>query len=855
MYKISHLFRIALLSILLADCLVAQTSLPAGTSVHQLDNGLQIILIENSALPMVGVNVVVKTGSAYETFATSGMSHMLEHLLFNGTASRTQKELYDDVDQIGGYNNANTGEYYTNYMMVTPAEHIREGMEIQADMLFNSTLPEEKFEKEKGIVLEEIAQSLTRPASQIERNLKNILYPGHSLSLPTLGTYATIESLPLQNVKEYYIGTYVPNNMVLSAVGNFDTEEMLGSVREIYGEAKPGTVFRPADESLVTGIHPAEEPAEGSIYHRTHGGDELILHLIYKLDDEDRAFFELMDEILAVESPAWEEELREKFPEVVTSINHELHLSPPANFLELRLNLTKTTEISPILESFSQTLASFKIRLGSHAVETFAAKEKTDFFRNLEKPHMFGIYNAHTFAVAGIDGWLNELDFDSYFNAAEELGRFRLSGDPTVVIHHPMDGTDKTENGISIPELFEHEESGLTLIAKQNSVSRLLAVHFLFKHKARLEAEYGKDAAKLFHDCFGQRMDSPEIQRKSSRFGLSFTVNDNPFIPMDNIYLHPDFGYIRVEGLAEDLEGAVEFLSEQINGFVPTEAEFKRAVHASAGGHGMMGQNKARDRFEELYKETVYEENRFTPDTTGLTYEELLAFGEEYFQPANMIVSVVSPFEPEEVSDMFSGFSGVEGDLMEEDLAYDRPFAIDDEPVSIGEEGGGAQSYLFWGFLKKIDEADKPPLKALSLLLSDKIVFDIREKQGMAYRMKAGIDLKGNQALFRISLGTRPQNVNELLPQFPRFFQQSILNDVSDKDLEKSVNMYLGRMMFRRLSSINQAYYLGHSYYFYGDMNEDAKFLEELKSVTLEDVRRVAKKYMDGENPISIYVR
>src|SRR3990172_8580073 len=97
-----------------------------------------------------GVNVVVKVGSAYETFSTSGMSHMLEHLLFNGTTTRSQKQLYDDVDRIGGYNNAHTDNFYTDFMMVTPTENIRKGMEIQADMLFNSTLPVEKFEKEKG---------------------------------------------------------------------------------------------------------------------------------------------------------------------------------------------------------------------------------------------------------------------------------------------------------------------------------------------------------------------------------------------------------------------------------------------------------------------------------------------------------------------------------------------------------------------------------------------------------------------------------------------------------------------------------------------------------------------------------
>ena len=66
-------------------------NLPDGVSLYKLDNGIEVLLIENPALPMIGVNTVVKVGSAYETFATSGMSHMLEHLLFNGTTKMTQK--------------------------------------------------------------------------------------------------------------------------------------------------------------------------------------------------------------------------------------------------------------------------------------------------------------------------------------------------------------------------------------------------------------------------------------------------------------------------------------------------------------------------------------------------------------------------------------------------------------------------------------------------------------------------------------------------------------------------------------------------------------------------------------------
>lgn len=104
-------------------------------------------------------------------------------------------------------------------------------------------------------------------------------------------------------------------------------------------------------------------------------------------------------------------------------------------------------------------------------------------------------------------------------------------------------------------------------------------------------------------------------------------------------------------------------------------------------------------------------------------------------------------------------------------------------------------------------------------------------------------------------MGTRPENVDILVPQFPGFFTKEYASSFNDEELTKRINMYLGRMMFRRLSSINQAYYLAHSYYFDNDINSDEESLNSLKKVTMDDVKRVADKYLGVENPVKVIVR
>ena len=825
-----------------------------GVSIHKLNNGMDVLLIENKALPMVGVNVIIKTGSAYETYETSGMSHMLEHLLFNGTTTRTQRELYDATDLIGGYNNANTGDYYTNFMMVMPAEHRLAGMEIQSDMLFNSILPEEKFEKEKGIVLEEIAQSLSKPATQMDYNLAAEMYKGHSLSLPTLGTYATIEHMTRDAVNHYYQSTYRPNNMILSAIGNFDATTMLEDINRIYGSAAPGSIFRPTDSILKTGMtKPAASPlSDASWMDRYYGGEVPTLHQIYTLEGEQpQGFIELLEMALKDNQPRIETELKEEWPETVDGLSIQIHSSPIANYVELKLNLKNENNAEAISKQLNKAMAKTKFKIASTTLASMATKAKTAFLQNVEKPHMFGIYNAFDLAVSGIDGVLDLPTADDFSQAASTLKYFRLNMEPVVIFHHAQSVKSAGDSGEVKTSLVQSPDKGMGLIVRQNPGSDLLAIHFLFKYKSAYEAEFGKDAAKYLHDCFGQRMKSTEKQAESQKFGLKFTVNDNPWIPMDNIYLHPDFGYIRVEGLANNIVGTIAFLKGEMDSFIPTPEEFEIAQGKFSQSMMHGSKDKAKDLFDALVDSTLYGSSAKENDK-ALTYESLVQFAQVYFKRENRVVSVVSPKSEDVVSKLLLTGSSI---ATKAKTLTDKSYLKLDTPVYVDVPGGGERTYLFWGFVKDIEAGDEPALKALGLILSDKITFDVREKQGLAYRMTATSAVRDNKVLFYMSLGTRPQNTEILLPQFESLMSKKTLGQLSEDDVQKTINMYLGRMMFRRLSSINQAYYLGTSLFFDHDMNHDQAFLDALKAVTLEDVNRVADKYLSAENTISIVVR
>lgn len=377
----------------------AWAKLPPNARLERLDNGLEVLLLHLPDSPMTGMNLLVKAGSAREDFHTSGMTHMLEHLLFNGTTQLDQAAFYAAVDRIGAYNNANTGRYYTNFMMLAPSAELSRAMDLQSQMIFHSTLPPEKFEKERGIVLEELAQGEDDPAARDEAKWEQVLHAGSSFELPILGTPATIRHMKRDAVWEYYRTWYVPNNMLLSVVGGFDPETVLDEVERWYGQAAPG----PLPE------HPLR-PWNGQPATRTghtEGGTR-TLRLAWPAPDQRHP------DHLAAGLLAWA--AGDPRDGVLPALLFTEGLPPLANLslihvddvgfgrFELSCTLPPDLDAQEAIEALTRVTA----RLGSHTFpgETVALRlldQRAEWSQLIEKPHYFGLMQAAAFTQQGFE--------------------------------------------------------------------------------------------------------------------------------------------------------------------------------------------------------------------------------------------------------------------------------------------------------------------------------------------------------------------------------------------------------------------------------------------------------------------
>ena len=198
-----------------------------------LGNGLRVVTEYIPHFPSVSVGLWIGAGSMYESEAENGLSHFVEHMLFKSTENRTTREIAVEMDAIGGQVNAFTSKECTCYYAKVIAEHLPRAMELLSDLLLNARMDEEEFEKERGVILEEIAMCEDTPEDLVYDLLAEAYFGDHPLARPILGSQQQIASVSREALIDYRRRHYRPDNTVLAIAGDFD-EKRFRELAERY---------------------------------------------------------------------------------------------------------------------------------------------------------------------------------------------------------------------------------------------------------------------------------------------------------------------------------------------------------------------------------------------------------------------------------------------------------------------------------------------------------------------------------------------------------------------------------------------------------------------------------------------
>lgn len=210
-----------------------------------LDNGLRVITVPMKNTSTVTSVIFVKTGSRYENKEENGISHLLEHMFFQGTKKRPDKmSVKRELDRIGARSNASTGHDKTAYYIKTDSKHLDLSLDILSDMYLNSLFKSDSIEKEKKVVIEEMNMYKDNPQREIWDNFYNLLYSGNSLGWPIIGTTDIVSSIKRSNFFDYTKKYYFAANTVVVVAGNINEKKVIEKVKNYFKKIKNGPISK-----------------------------------------------------------------------------------------------------------------------------------------------------------------------------------------------------------------------------------------------------------------------------------------------------------------------------------------------------------------------------------------------------------------------------------------------------------------------------------------------------------------------------------------------------------------------------------------------------------------------------------
>lgn len=213
------------------------------TYSKKFPSGLRMVVKKIDGVLSVSMGILVGTGSCFETEVENGISHYIEHMMFKGTEKRNAFEISDAMDRIGAQVNAFTSKDITCYYAKSTTDHAGEAFEILSDFVLGSVFPEEEMEREKGVVLEEIAMTEDTPDDLCLDVLAEAYFGKEGYGRTILGPAENVRKFTRQNLFDYIAERYAPENLVISFAGNIDVQYAAELVEKYFESAVQKRAF------------------------------------------------------------------------------------------------------------------------------------------------------------------------------------------------------------------------------------------------------------------------------------------------------------------------------------------------------------------------------------------------------------------------------------------------------------------------------------------------------------------------------------------------------------------------------------------------------------------------------------
>lgn len=863
---------------LLLAAFVALVGSAAAAAVEslRLDNGVEAVIVPRRGSDAVLFSVAIDAGSQDEPATLAGMSHFLEHLLFDGYDELDERGVTERFAHHAAYVNATTRSQSTIFFALAPAEEAPAVAQIIAGMLARSTIPPAAFEKEKKVILEELARDAAMPEMVSEQQAQLALWSGTLAARPTGGDPQTVQAARRDDVLRYWKERYRPDAMRVLIAGDLPPTELkallapLATLPAATGKRQPrGSVLRwPGWGQWRREPAPAQQE-----------GSRLLAALALPPDVDPEVAATLaacFSEPGSTPATALEE--------FDLSIDHAT--ASPEDIWTIELRDTKGGALEAVLPRLLSALAQAATRGPDRETwQRVATARQAQRHLDEQRLHYMAVLRGDLLATARGDlahAFSERLPrYEEGLAAARRIlesasARLRVvllepgaKASPwSALPPAPPASGSMTTNDPRFDTTAQRTRStlpnGLTLLAREESGASVFAIHLLVADRSAREPAELPGVAELAHRLLAQgslQSDSATLARRLSRLGVTLKTADDVRVPFDDYQNDKAYSYVRMEGPADRLPEALPLLAELLQAPRLEPMAYAAAVddwHAArraAKGPGTLAGLALRRR---LLGDNAWTHGPIPGPDGGpeISLDALAAFigrwPAGYFAPSRLVLSIVSDRPPGEIRARVDELLGDGPSNPPQREARPQPLATPSaaQPQS---DPPGPQISVSWGRVANVPPETAPALALALAALSDRMVAQIREKAGLAYRLGAGASsLGGDRWLLEASVGTRPENRAAVTAAFLQIVDELATTPLSPSDLQRLTADRRRQEMLDGLAAISRAARLSLQE-FDGNAAPHAVTAAQMAQVTAPQLQAAAKQYLAKAGWVSAY--
>lgn len=850
--------------VLFAFFCITQNVFAMDYSVYKLDNGQTVIIKEVHDNPIVTIDTWIKTGSINENDKNNGVAHFLEHLFFKGTTKHPTGEFDRILESKGAQTNAATSKDFTHYYITLPSKYFKTAIELHADMLMNPLIPRKELEKERKVVIEEIAKTNDNPENKLYENMVQSFYINHPYKRKVIGKKEIIENISREEIFNFYNSWYNPSNMITVVVGDIDTTQALDLIKKNFNRPEAKNCKNPKYKSDKN----IEKQIEITAKDKVKNGYMLIG--FRGVPQENRADSYALDVLATILGDGRTSKLYQAVKEQKqlaysisaghASMKDDSLVFVRANFTPENKDKVKKAIFDEITKVRNGNIDEQEISTAKNIIErdTFYARESTSNIAN-ELGYTTLVYGDAKYYDEYIDNIKKVTKADlirvakKYLNpnhavisimlpdTAPEENIKKISN-----VAHPKPVVVKKEKNITQYKL----SNNLNLIINHNTLNDIVAMEIYAKGGNFIEKKAGTGTITASVMMKGTK--------KYSQIDLSQTMEQNgiKIVPANG----SDYFSISVKTTKNDLPLTFDLLNEVVNNATLDKNEIERIKTEKIYAIQQNRDTPSSVAFEE-FKTAIWANTPY--GVTGKVMEKTIPtinkndveeFYNTVFYPENLVISINGNVNDEEIikniEQIFCTKKYTNAKKFEYSN-YKNKFLPLSTAKNVKKEKDVEAAWILMGWLTD-GVQNKKDIAALQVIdsilgggMSSRLFSNLRGEQGLAYQVGSSFAANVNQGVFAVYIGTNPETAlhskNELLKQINLLKKEF----VSDKELQEAKDKILGNFVLSQETNMEKAYTLGWfelSGRGFDYINEFPKLIE---CVTPTEVIRVANKYFE----------